>query len=327
MTDLYLSREQVDAVNEQLERVQNEIKKSIIGQSEVVEQLIVALLANGHVLIEGVPGLAKTLMARCLAKTVSGDFSRIQFTPDLMPSDITGHVMYDMERKTFRVRKGPVFTNILLADEINRSPAKTQAALLEVMQEQQVTLEGETYVTGKPFLVMATQNPIEQDGTYPLPEAELDRFMLKVFINYPDEEEEIDITQRISTLHPDSGYGIKDINPVIGLDEISHLQKLTRQVVVDEAVVNYIVQIVRSTRQWPGILRGAGPRASIYLTLAAKALALINGNVYATPDNVKHTAKAVLRHRILLSADKEIEGITADDVLGDLLTQVPAPRS
>lgn len=326
MTDTHITMEQAAAAKEQLEKVQNEIRKTIIGQSVVVEQLIVALLANGHVLIEGVPGLAKTLMARCMAKTVSGDFSRIQFTPDLMPSDITGHVMYDMDRKTFQVRKGPVFTNILLADEINRSPAKTQAALLEVMQEQQVTIEGETYATGKPFLVLATQNPIEQDGTYPLPEAELDRFMLKVFIDYPKETEEFDITQRISTKHPDSGFGIHDIDAVISLEEINALQKLTRQIAVDDAAVKYAVQIVRSTRQWPGILRGAGPRASINLTLAAKALSLINGNVFATPDNVKHAAKAVLRHRILLTADKEIEGITADDVLGDLLTQVPAPR-
>ena len=326
MTDSPLTAEQVTAANEQLEIVQNEIRKTIIGQTMVVEQLIIALLANGHVLIEGVPGLAKTLMARCLAKTVSGDFSRIQFTPDLMPSDITGHVMFDMERKTFQVRKGPVFTNILLADEINRSPAKTQAALLEVMQEQQVTIEGETYATGNPFMVLATQNPIEQDGTYPLPEAELDRFMLKVFIDYPTETEEFDITQRISNSHPDSGFGLSDINPVISLDEVNQLQQLIRKIVVDDAVINYAIQIVRSTREWPGILRGAGPRASIYLTLTAKAVSLINGNVFATPDDIKHAAKAVLRHRILLTPDKEIEGLTTDDVLGDLLTQVPAPR-
>jgi len=326
MTDSPLTAEQVTAANERLDKVQNEIGKTIIGQSMVVEQLIIALLANGHVLIEGVPGLAKTLMARCLAKTVSGDFARIQFTPDLMPSDITGHVMFDMERKTFQVRKGPVFTNILLADEINRSPAKTQAALLEVMQEQQVTIEGETYATGNPFMVLATQNPIEQDGTYPLPEAELDRFMLKVFIDYPKENEEQDITQRISTSHPDSGSGLGNINAVIDLEEINQLQQLTRQIVVDDAVINYAVQIVRSTREWPGILRGAGPRASIYLALAAKAVSLINGNIFATPDDIKHAAKAVLRHRILLTPDKEIEGTTTDDVLGDLLTQVPAPR-
>ncbi len=306
--------------------IRNEIKKVLIGQDEVIDQVLVALIACGHVLIEGVPGLGKTLLVRALAKCFGGDFSRVQFTPDLMPSDVTGHAMFNMGKQEFEIRKGPVFTNLLLADEINRAPAKTQAALLEVMQERQITIEGEPFKTGEPFMVLATQNPVEQEGTYPLPEAELDRFMLKVLIDYPSQDDEQNMLEKISAGSSPSGFNLDNLRTLIKAQQVIALQKYALKITIDIEVIKYIVNIVRATRDWAGIARGAGPRASIALMAASRALALINNNSFVTPDDVKSIALPVLRHRILLAAELDIEGVETDDVLRDILRNIDAPR-
>ncbi len=306
--------------------LRDEIKKALVGQDAVIDQVLVALLAGGHVLVEGVPGLGKTLLVRSLARCFGGDFSRVQFTPDLMPSDITGHAIFDMQSQQFQVRRGPVFTNLLLADEINRAPAKTQAALLEVMQERQITIEGESFTTGEPFMVLATQNPVEQEGTYPLPEAELDRFMLKIFIDYPQQDDEEKLVQQICGSENNDGFNLTQLRTLIKPQNILAMQRLANRISVDPAVLAYAVRLARSTRDWSGISRGAGPRASIALVAAAKARALMQGNTYITPDHIKEIALPVLRHRILLAAELEIEGVDADHTLRELLEQVEAPR-
>lgn len=307
-------------------RVKTELERVLIGQEQVIEQTLVALLASGHVLIEGVPGLGKTLLVRALAQLFGGQFGRIQFTPDLMPSDITGHSMFDMDAKKFVVRKGPVFTNLLLADEINRAPAKTQAALLEVMEEQKVTIDGKSFRVDKPFMVLATQNPIEQEGTYPLPEAEVDRFMLKVFISYPTIENEILLVKNLSLADQSNKNYLASVAQVLTSDQLISLRKLTDHIICDEQVLDYAVRIVRATREWSGLIKGAGPRGSISLVKAAKARALICGESYITPDDIKAVALPVLRHRVLLSADREIEGISADQILLEILHEIKAPR-
>lgn len=301
-----------------------EIKKSLIGQDAVIEQVLVVLIANGHVLIEGVPGLGKTMLVRSLAKCIDSHFARVQFTPDLMPSDITGHALFNMQSQEFEIRKGPIFTNLLLADEINRAPAKTQAALLEVMQERQVTIEGEAFATKDPFMVLATQNPIEQEGTYPLPEAELDRFMMKIRIDYPSAEDETRMLQQPG--REASGFNLEKLRVLVSPNHIISLQKLAHKVTADEQVLGYIVNIVRATREWSGIARGAGPRASIALLAAAKAHALMQCRGFITPDDVKQLVLPCLRHRLLLSAELEIEGVDCDRVLRDILEHVEAPR-
>ena len=306
--------------------IKNEIKKVLIGQDDVIEQVLVALIGCGHVLVEGVPGLGKTLLVRSLAKCFGGDFSRVQFTPDLMPSDVTGHAMFNMNTQEFEVRKGPVFTNLLLADEINRAPAKTQAALLEVMQERQITIEGDAFETGNPFMVLATQNPVEQEGTYPLPEAELDRFMLKVLIDYPSDADEQNMLSQISKGSSPNGFELDNLRTLLKASQVIALQKISQKVTVDEEIIKYIVKLVRATRDWTGIARGAGPRASIALLAASRALALVNSNSYVTPDDIKQVALPVLRHRILLSAELDIEGVQTDDVLKDILRNIDAPR-
>ncbi len=302
------------------------VQKVVIGQDQIIRETVVALLAAGHVLIEGVPGLGKTLLARALAQAVRGKFSRVQFTPDLMPSDVTGHSMFDMKTEEFRIRRGPVFCNILLADEINRAPAKTQSALLEVMQEQQVTIEGTAFQNYAPFLVLATQNPIEQEGTYPLPEAQLDRFLLKIRIDYPSENQEQNLVRQVTSGAIGDKLDVSPIEAFLTPEEIVQLQQTTAQLTVDEQIINYAVRIVRTTRTWNGVEIGAGPRASISLVRAARAHALLDGNAFVTPDDVKSVAPAVLRHRLRLSADLEIEGYRVDEVLGDILTSVDAPR-
>ncbi len=302
-----------------------EIKKALIGQDLIIEQVLVALIARGHVLIEGVPGLGKTLLVRSLAKCFGGQFSRVQFTPDLMPSDVTGHAMFNMAKQEFEIRRGPVFTNLLLADEINRAPAKTQAALLEVMQEGQITIEGESFKTGEPFMVLATQNPVEQEGTYPLPEAELDRFMLKVMIDYPSESDEQVMLRHVSG-QAQGGFGLDDIRTLLKPSHVLSLQKVAEQVTVDDQILHYVVKLVRATREWTGIARGAGPRACIALLAAARAYALIKGNTFVTPDDVKTMYLPALRHRILLSPELAIEGVDADQVLNSVMQQVEAPR-
>ncbi|MES9846093.1 MAG: MoxR family ATPase [Candidatus Sedimenticola sp. 6PFRAG5] len=306
--------------------LEQEIGRAMIGQKQVIRDATIALLAGGHVLVEGVPGLGKTLLVRSLAAAIGGAFNRVQFTPDLMPSDISGHIMFDMKSDSFRVRKGPVFCNFLLADEINRAPAKTQSALLEVMQEQQVTIEGQSFQLKLPFLVLATQNPIEQEGTYPLPQAQLDRFLVKVFIDYPSEQDEHLMVQQVTDDAVGDKLDVTAVNEVLQPDEIESLQAYTAQLEVDEQIVAYAVRITRATREWSGIENGSGPRGSISLLRAARANAVLEGRRFVTPDDVKAVSLPVLRHRVKLTADLEIEGYQPDDVLADILQNVDAPR-
>ncbi len=315
----------INLAKDKLNNIKNALNTVLIGQENVVDQVLIALLANGHILIEGVPGLGKTLLVRALSGCFAGDFKRIQFTPDLMPSDITGHVMYDNEANKFRMRNGPVFTNLLLADEINRAPAKTQSALLEVMQERQVTIEGHAKDLPHPFMVLATQNPIDQEGTYPLPEAQLDRFLMKVFIEYPSLENEIVLSKTVTSGTLSDDTFLKS-DPIVTPDELLELQKMASNIVIDDQVTEYAVKLVRATRENSSIQHGAGPRASIALLRAAKAKAVINGNDFVTPDDVKAIAYPVIRHRISISAEMEINGLTHDQVLLQVFNQVEAPR-
>ena len=307
-------------------RLEKEVARVVVGQDRVVREIVIALIAGGHALVEGVPGLGKTLLVRALARAAGSAFSRIQFTPDLMPADITGHFMFERENKRFVVRKGPVFCNFLLADEVNRAPAKTQSALLEAMQEQQVTIEGRTFPLERPFLVMATQNPVEQEGTYPLPQAQTDRFMFKIYITYPGEEEELLITSQVTRQSVGNGLDLEAVQPVLTAEQVIALQEMAAGLVVDEQIAAYVVRIVRATRDWNGVVMGAGPRGSISLLRAARAMALLEGRGFVIPDDVKQVAPAVLRHRLTLSADLHIEGYTPDHVLGELLASVEAPR-
>jgi MoxR-like ATPase len=308
------------------QRMRAEIGKALIGQEQVVEQILIALFAAGHVLIEGVPGLGKTLLVRALAKTFEGNFARIQFTPDLMPSDVSGHAMYDLKSEQFRIRKGPVFTNLLLADEINRAPAKTQAALLEVMQEYQVTIEGQALMLTPPFMTLATQNPLEQEGTYPLPEAQLDRFLLKILIDYPSEQEEKNLVASVTNGQVGDTLNVDAVSTVVKAPSIVKVQQIVSGLRVDERVNDYAVRITRKTREWPGISIGAGPRGGIALIRAARAKALFAGRDFVTPDDIKAIAIPALRHRISLASELEIEGHKTDDILAALLEKVEAPR-
>ncbi|AOE83833.1 AAA family ATPase [Pseudomonas sp. TCU-HL1] len=303
-----------------------ELQKAVVGQVAVIDDVLTALLAGGHVLVEGVPGLGKTLLVRALARCFGGEFSRIQFTPDLMPSDVTGHAVYDMQSEQFKLRKGPVFTNLLLADEINRAPAKTQAALLEVMQERQVTLEGRALAVPQPFLVLATQNPIEQEGTYPLPEAELDRFMLKLRMDYPAADEELNLVRQVTRSARADMLEIAPLRTLLQARDVLALQKIASELPVDNQVLDYAVRLARATRTWPGLAMGAGPRASIALVRGGRARALLRGGEFVLPDDIKGCALAVLRHRVRLSPELDIEGLSVDQVLQQLLDQVPAPR-
>ena len=321
-----ISDEQFDKANMLVSTIREQINQVLVGQADIVDQVLVALFASGHVLIEGVPGLGKTLLVKALSKCFSGEFSRIQFTPDLMPSDVTGHAMYDMKTEQFKIRKGPAFTNLLLADEIKRAPANTQAALLEVMQEKQITIEGKAFIAHAPFMVLATQNPIEQEGTYPLPEAELDRFMLKVLIDYPQADEEILLVKQVTTGQVQDNLNVEAIDPVIKAHQVVELQALTAALDVDDSVFEYAVNITRATREWRTFSFGAGPRASIALIRAARAHALLKGNHFVTPDDVKSMAIPVLRHRVSLTAEMEIEGMQVDQALLQLLDEVEAPR-
>ncbi|VAW80053.1 ATPase associated with various cellular activities, AAA_3 [hydrothermal vent metagenome] len=317
----------VESAAEVVQTLKEEISHAVVGQSKVVEQTLIALLAGGHVLIEGAPGLGKTLLVQAIAKTFNGQFSRIQFTPDLMPSDVSGHSLYDMQTGEFRIRKGPVFSNILLADEINRAPAKTQAALLEVMQEHQVTIDSKAYKLDEPFMTLATENPLEQEGTYPLPEAQLDRFLLKVLIDYPDELDEKLIVKKITTHQLSDILNVDNVNTIIDTEGVRALQKITASIQVDDRVIDYAVRIARKTRGWIGITVGAGPRGAIALIRAAKAVALINARDFVTPDDVKDIAIPALRHRIILTPEMEIEGQTADIIVEALIASIETPRS
>ncbi|RPJ35036.1 MAG: MoxR family ATPase [Verrucomicrobiaceae bacterium] len=309
---------------ELIHRMRGQIRRVILGQDIVIDQVLAALLAGGHVLLEGKPGLGKTQLVNTLARTFGGASGRIQFTPDLMPSDVTGFRLFDMKSQTFQLRQGPVFTNLLLADEINRAPAKTQAALLEVMQERQVTIDGETLKLPPPFMTLATQNPVEHEGTYPLPEAQLDRFIMKVLIGYPDRAAECEIVTRASAEVPgESGDGVQ---LVCGPWEIVAAQQATAAVQVVAEVVGYAVAIAQATRESRAISLGAGTRGAISLVRIGKAFAALEGRGYVTPDDIKRAALPVLRHRVQLTPEVAISGQEVDEVLRAIIESVPAPR-
>ena len=306
--------------------VQTELQKVIHGQGTAIQSLLVALTAGGHVLLEGVPGVAKTLLARSLAAALRCRFSRIQFTPDLMPSDITGVNVFESSTHEFSFRPGPLFADIVLADEINRAPAKTQAALLEAMQEYQISIDGQSRPLSRCFTVVATQNPIEYEGTYPLPEAQLDRFLMKVIIDYPAEEEERSMLKAMQALGDKAAQAHSIIQPVIGPEEIHELRAASHAVRVDDSVTEYTLRLIRQSRTYPSLTLGASPRAAIMLLQAAKALALLRGKDYVTPDEIQIMAPPVLRHRIRLTPEAEIEGLTPDSCIQSLLSQVDVPR-
>ncbi|MGD7651852.1 MAG: AAA family ATPase [Verrucomicrobiales bacterium] len=315
---------QVRSLAELIQRMRGEIGRVIIGQDVVIDEVLAALLAGGHVLLEGKPGLGKTQLVNALAKTFGGVSARIQFTPDLMPSDVTGFRLFDMQSQTFQLRRGPVFTNLLLADEINRAPAKTQAALLEVMQEQQVTIDGETLKLAPPFMTLATQNPVEHEGTYPLPEAQLDRFIMKVLIGYPAQAAECEIVTRSAA--ETLGGGMASVNLVCGPAEIIAAQRATAAVQVVGEVVAYAVAIAQATRDSRSISLGAGTRGAISLVRIGKAYAALNARDYVTPDDIKKASLPVLRHRVQLTPEVAISGQEVDDVLRTIVDSVAAPR-
>ena len=319
------SRIDLNDLNEAVKAIQAEIGKVIVGQHQTIDLLLTALLADGHVLIEGVPGVAKTLTAKLLSKTIATHFSRIQFTPDLMPSDVLGTSVFNPQKNEFEFKRGPIFSNIVLVDEINRAPAKTQAALFEVMEERQITVDGTTYIMEPPFMILATQNPIEQEGTYRLPEAQLDRFLFKILIGYPSIEQENEILrghhQRKSLTE-----AIESIEAILTPSQLAMLRDKTKLIHVEDNLFDYIAQIVHQTRTNKFLFLGASPRASVALLNASKALAAIRGRDFITPDDVQELAPAVLRHRIILTPEKEMEGLTADDIVAQILQKIEVPR-
>jgi MoxR-like ATPase len=321
---LFQQRTDLTALNEGVMAIRNEIKKIIVGQDEMVKLIITALLADGHVLIEGVPGVAKTLTAKLVAKSINAGFSRIQFTPDLMPSDVLGTPVFNPQLSSFEFKKGPVFSNIILVDEINRAPAKTQSALLEIMEERQATIDGRSYPMASPFMVLATQNPVEQEGTYRLPEAQLDRFLFKIIVPYPNETEEYTI---LNQFHQMGNVVVMDmIEPVLGAQQITQLRQLIKTLVIEEKLLQFIAKLVHQTRNHKSIYLGASPRSSLAIMNASKATAAIKGRDFVTPEDILEVVTPILRHRIILAPDKEMEGITEDEVIKQIVQSLDVPR-
>jgi len=321
---LFAQRTDLSALNEAVMAIRSEIKKVIVGQDEMVKLIIAALLADGHVLIEGVPGVAKTLTAKLVARSLDIGFSRIQFTPDLMPSDVLGTPIFNPQYASFEFKKGPVFSNIVLIDEINRAPAKTQSALFELMEERQVTVDGKTYLMAAPFMVLATQNPIEQEGTYRLPEAQLDRFLFKILVPYPTEIEEMEI---LTQFHQMGNTLVQElVKPVLSSEQITAVRKQIKTLIIEEKLLQFIAKFIHQTRHHKSIYLGASPRASLAVMNAAKAIAAISGRDFVTPEDILDVLPPVLRHRIILAPDKEMEGVTEDDVIKQIIQMMDIPR-
>lgn len=321
---IFEQRTDLTQLNEAVHNVREQIKKLIVGQDEMVKLIITAVLADGHVLIEGVPGVAKTLTAKLVAKSINVQFSRIQFTPDLMPSDVLGTPVFNPKEGNFEFKRGPLFSNIVLIDEINRAPAKTQSALFEVMEERQITVDGRTYPMQPPFMVLATQNPVEQEGTYRLPEAQLDRFLFKVLVPYPSETEEMEILTQFHNLG--STDAMAAIQPVLSGDTIVQVRKVVKGIMIEERLLQFIAKLVHNTRNNKSIYLGGSPRASLAIMNASKAMAAINGRDFVTPEDILDVVTPVLRHRIILSPDKEMEGVTEDVVIRQIIQSMDIPR-
>lgn len=321
---MFQSRTDLSELQESVARLRREISKVIVGQHEMIDLIMIGLLCDGHMLIEGVPGVAKTLTAKLVARLIDVDFSRMQFTPDLMPSDVMGTAVFNPREGSFNFKPGPVFSNIVLVDEINRAPAKTQAALFEVMEERQVTSDGVTHPMRWPFIILATQNPIEQEGTYRLPEAQLDRFLFKLDVKYPSLQEEIQILQQQQTNSVTEL--LNEVQKVLTVGQLQHFSKLIKQLVIEPRLLEYIARIVNETRNNPALYLGASPRASLAILKASKANAAVKGRDFVTPEDIREIVPAVLRHRIILTPEKEMEGITADELIEQLLKSVEIPR-
>ncbi len=320
----FQSRINLEPLQESIAQIRQELATVIVGQTKMIDQMLVAILANGHILLEGVPGVAKTITAKLLAKTMDIGFSRIQFTPDLMPSDILGTSIFDLKKSEFEFKKGPIFSNLILIDEINRAPAKTQAALFEVMEERQITIDGKVFILETPFLVIATQNPIEQEGTYRLPEAQLDRFLFKITIDYPKLDEEIKIIQREHLL--ENKGKLENIKKILSAESIKHYQNIVKQIVVEQNLLEFIAKIVINTRENAFLYLGASPRASIAILNAAKGFAAIRGRDFVTPEDIKDAAIPVLQHRVIVTPEREMEGISSTEIIKQILDTVEIPR-
>ena len=320
----FTNRIDLSELQQSVVAIRQELHKVIIGQHEMIDKLIASILANGHALIEGIPGVAKTITAKLIAKTMDVGFSRIQFTPDLMPSDILGTSVYNMKNSEFEFKAGPIFSNIILIDEINRSPAKTQAALFEAMEERQITIDGKTYKLTAPFLVFATQNPIEQEGTYRLPEAQLDRFLFKIEVDYPTLEEEIQIIETHHARKDTKKTAV--INRVLSIEKVTEFQHLVQQIIMEKHLINYIAKIVTKTRDNPFLYLGASPRASLAISQASKAFAAMEGRDFVTPEDIKRAATPVLQHRVIVTPEREMEGVTSKQVIKQMLESIEIPR-
>ncbi len=323
-TELFEQRTNLSALSEAVTAIRHQIKKIIVGQDEMVKLIITALLADGHVLLEGVPGVAKTLTAKLTARSLDVGFSRIQFTPDLMPSDVIGTPVFNPKEAVFDFKRGPLFSNVVLIDEINRAPAKTQSALFEAMEERQITVDGKTYLLQAPFMVIATQNPIEQEGTYRLPEAQLDRFLFKIVVPYPSEEEEMQILTQFHAMG--NTDVVNSIRPALKTEQIANVRQQVKSIMIEEKLLQFIASLIHQTRNHKSIYLGGSPRASLAVMNASKAMAAINGRDFVTPDDIIEVVSPVLRHRLILSPDKEMEGVTEDAIIKQILQTMDIPR-